>query len=115
MRAVYARIRAVDDPDIFLHLRDETEVLEEARALPLPVPRNALDPGIVPGGSSSGSAVAVAQGIVVYAVGTDTAGSGRVPATLNGIVGLKPTLGALSARGVVPPRAGRSTRSQSSR
>jgi allophanate hydrolase len=69
---------------------------------PYPVPRNALDPAIVPGGSSSGSAVAVARGIVSLALGTDTAGSGRVPAALNGIVGLKPTLGALSARGVVP-------------
>jgi len=69
---------------------------------PYPVPMNALDPAIVPGGSSSGSAVAVARGIVAFALGTDTAGSGRVPAALNGIVGLKPTLGALSAGGVVP-------------
>ena len=65
-------------------------------------PRNAVDPEIVPGGSSSGSAVAVAQGIVSFALGTDTAGSGRVPAALNNIVGLKPTLGAWSARGCVP-------------
>ena len=69
---------------------------------PYPVPRNALDPAIVPGGSSSGSAVAVAHGAVSFSLGTDTAGSGRVPAGLNNIVGLKPTLGALSARGVVP-------------
>lgn len=69
---------------------------------PYPVPRNALDPAVVPGGSSSGSAVAVAQGIVTFALGTDTAGSGRVPAALNGIVGLKPSLGALSNTGVVP-------------
>jgi allophanate hydrolase len=69
---------------------------------PYPVPRNALDPTIVPGGSSSGSAVAVAHGIAAFALGTDTAGSGRVPAALNGIVGLKPTLGALSATGTVP-------------
>lgn len=69
---------------------------------PYGVPRNALDPVIVPGGSSSGSAVVVAHGIVPFALGTDTAGSGRVPAALNGIVGLKPSLGALSARGVVP-------------
>lgn len=69
---------------------------------PYPVPRNALDPQIVPGGSSSGSAVAVAHGIVSFSLGTDTAGSGRVPAALNGIVGLKPTLGALSNTGVVP-------------
>ena len=69
---------------------------------PYPVPRNALDPAVVPGGSSSGSAVAVAHGAVSFSLGTDTAGSGRVPAGLNNIVGLKPTLGALSARGVVP-------------
>ena len=69
---------------------------------PYPAPRNALDPAIVPGGSSSGSAVAVARGIVSFALGTDTAGSGRVPAALNGIVGLKPSLGALSNTGVVP-------------
>ena len=69
---------------------------------PYPVPKNALDPEIVPGGSSSGSAVAVARGIVSFALGTDTAGSGRVPAALNNIVGLKPSLGALSTRGVVP-------------
>ncbi|MEM6467869.1 MAG: allophanate hydrolase, partial [Pseudomonadota bacterium] len=65
-------------------------------------PRNALDPSIVPGGSSSGSGVVVAHGIVPFSLGTDTAGSGRVPAALNNIVGLKPTLGALSTRGVVP-------------
>ncbi|WP_353475355.1 allophanate hydrolase [Salipiger sp. H15] len=69
---------------------------------PYPVPLNALDPEIVPGGSSSGSAVAVAQGIATFSLGTDTAGSGRVPAALNGIVGLKPTLGALSSGGMVP-------------
>ncbi|MFP4126484.1 MAG: allophanate hydrolase, partial [Alphaproteobacteria bacterium] len=69
---------------------------------PYPVPRNALDPALVPGGSSSGSAVAVARGLASFALGTDTAGSGRVPAALNGIVGFKPSLGAVSTRGVVP-------------
>ena len=69
---------------------------------PFPVPRNAIDPTLVPGGSSSGSAVAVAHGIVSFALGTDTAGSGRVPAGLNNIVGLKPSLGAVSTKGVVP-------------
>src|SRR5581483_3169219 len=69
---------------------------------PYPAPRNALDPAIVPGGSSSGSAVAVALGLVPFALGTDTAGSGRVPAGLNNVVGLKPSLGAVSSRGVVP-------------
>ena len=173
---VYRRINAVADPGIFIHLRDETEVIEEASTLPpfdakayplwgipfaikdnidlagtpttaacpayaynpendafvvaklkaagaipigktnldqfatglvgvrspFPPPKNALDPDIVPGGSSAGSAVAVALGLVSFALGTDTAGSGRVPAALNNIVGLKPTLGALSNTGVVP-------------
>ena len=69
---------------------------------PWPIPRNAIDPELVPGGSSSGSAVATARGIVSFALGTDTAGSGRIPAGLNNIVGLKPTVGALSTTGVVP-------------
>jgi allophanate hydrolase len=69
---------------------------------PYQPPKNAVDPEIVPGGSSSGSAVAVGHGIVSFSLGTDTAGSGRVPGALNNIVGLKPTLGALSASGVVP-------------
>ncbi|WP_018268209.1 allophanate hydrolase [Methylosinus sp. LW4] len=69
---------------------------------PYPVPRNAIDPTLAPGGSSSGSAVVVARGIVAFALGTDTAGSGRIPAGLNNIVGLKPTLGALSTSGVTP-------------
>jgi allophanate hydrolase len=64
--------------------------------------RNAVDPDLISGGSSSGSAVAVALGIADIGVGTDTAGSGRVPAALNGIIGLKPTLGLVSNRGVVP-------------
>ena len=69
---------------------------------PYPIPRNAIDPTLVPGGSSSGSAVATAHGIVSFALGTDTAGSGRIPAGLNNIVGLKPSVGALSSTGVVP-------------
>ena len=172
---VYARIRAVNDPGIFITLRDEAEVIAEAEALgphdptrplwgvpfavkdnidvaglpttaacpaweylpqtdafvvarlraagavvigktnldqfatglvgvrtPYGAPKNAIDPLIVPGGSSGGSGVAVAHGIVSFALGTDTAGSGRVPAALNNIVGLKPTLGSWSARGSVP-------------
>lgn len=63
---------------------------------------NAFDGRYVSGGSSSGSAVAVALGQVSLALGTDTAGSGRVPAGFNHIVGLKPSLGRLSTRGVVP-------------
>ena len=69
---------------------------------PYGAPLNAVDPAIVPGGSSGGSGVIVGHGIVTFSLGTDTAGSGRVPAALNNIVGLKPTLGALSASGVVP-------------
>jgi len=69
---------------------------------PYGTPPNVLDPTLVPGGSSSGSAVAVALGLVPFALGTDTAGSGRVPAALNGVVGLKPTVGRMSNVGVVP-------------
>ena len=172
----YARIRAHDDPAIFITLRDEKDALAEAKALaakgdtalplygvpfavkdnidvaglpttaacpafaytakadatcvarlraagavpvgktnldqfatglvgvrsPYGVPRNALDAKLIPGGSSSGSAVAVAAGLVPFALGTDTAGSGRVPAGLNNIVGLKPSLGAASTAGLVP-------------
>ncbi|MGQ9365123.1 allophanate hydrolase [Azospirillum sp. ST 5-10] len=64
--------------------------------------RNTFDPAYVSGGSSSGSAAAVAAGLVSFALGTDTAGSGRVPAAFNNLVGLKPTCGLFSARGVVP-------------
>tara|TARA_R110001583_G_scaffold446_1_gene4179 strand:- start:9765 stop:11576 length:1812 start_codon:yes stop_codon:yes gene_type:complete len=69
---------------------------------PYPAPKNAIDANLVPGGSSSGSAVAVAHGQVCFSLGTDTAGSGRIPAALNNIVGLKPTLGSISSRGVIP-------------
>jgi len=64
--------------------------------------RNAHNPEYISGGSSAGSAVAVALGQVAFALGTDTAGSGRVPAAMNGIVGLKPSRGLVSTRGVVP-------------
>jgi allophanate hydrolase len=63
---------------------------------------NAINPAYVSGGSSSGSAYVVATGQADFALGTDTAGSGRVPAGLNNIVGLKPSKGLISARGVVP-------------
>ena len=170
---VFARIRAHDDPAVFITLRPEADVVAEAQALddpslplygvpvavkdnidvaglpttaacpafayqperdavaverlrragavvigktnldqfatglvgvrsPYGVPRNPFDPNLSPGGSSSGSAVAVAAGLVPLALGTDTAGSGRVPAGLNNIVGLKPSLGLISNAGVVP-------------
>ncbi len=65
-------------------------------------PRSPFNADYVPGGSSSGSAVAVAAGLVSFALGTDTAGSGRVPAAFNNLIGLKPTRGYISTRGVVP-------------
>jgi len=68
---------------------------------PDPICRNAINPAFIPGGSSSGSAVAVARGIVAFSLGTDTGGSGRVPAACNGIVGLKPTIGLVSSRGLL--------------
>lgn len=64
--------------------------------------RNAWDPTRISGGSSSGSATAVALGTVDFALGTDTAGSGRVPAALNHLVGVKPTKGLVPNTGVVP-------------
>jgi allophanate hydrolase len=172
----YARIRAHNDPAVFISLREEADALAEARALqasgksdlplygvpvavkdnidvaglpttaacpafsyspahdstavarlraagaiiigktnldqfatglvgvrsPYGVPRNTFDDELIPGGSSSGSAVAVAAGLVPLALGTDTAGSGRVPAGFNNIVGLKPSLGLISTHGLVP-------------
>jgi allophanate hydrolase len=69
---------------------------------PYGIPVNPMRGDLIPGGSSSGSAVAVSAGLVPLALGTDTAGSGRVPAMLNNIVGLKPSLGLISTAGVVP-------------
>lgn len=66
------------------------------------VPANAFNPDYIPGGSSSGSAVVTAAGMVSFALGTDTAGSGRVPACFHNLYGVKPSLGLLSTRGVVP-------------
>jgi allophanate hydrolase len=69
---------------------------------PYGIPRNAYNLAYVSGGSSSGSSIAVAAGLVPFALGTDTAGSGRVPAAFNHLIGLKPTKGRWSTRGVVP-------------
>lgn len=69
---------------------------------PYGAPRCVFNNDYISGGSSSGSAVAVARGQVAFALGTDTAGSGRVPAAFNNLVGIKPTKGLLSAAGVVP-------------
>jgi allophanate hydrolase len=172
----FARIRAHDDPAIFIALRDEAEVIAEARTLarngdktlplfgipvavkdnidvvglpttaacpaysygpnrdaacvarlrqagaliigktnldqfatglvgvrtPYGICRNLFDEKLIPGGSSTGSAIAVAAGLTPLALGTDTAGSGRVPAGFNNIIGLKPSRGLVSAAGVVP-------------
>ena len=69
---------------------------------PYGIPRNPFRDDLISGGSSSGSAAAVAAGLVPIALGTDTAGSGRVPAGLNNLVGLKPSVGLVSTTGVVP-------------
>jgi allophanate hydrolase len=69
---------------------------------PYGVPRNPIAPDRVPGGSSSGSAVAISEGLVSFSLGTDTAGSGRVPAAFNKLWGVKPSKGRLSTSGVVP-------------
>jgi len=64
--------------------------------------RSSFNPDYISGGSSSGSAVAVAMGLASFSLGTDTAGSGRVPAAFNNLIGMKPTFGRLSTNGVVP-------------
>lgn len=63
--------------------------------------RNAFNPDYIPGGSSSGSAVAVAAGLVAFSIGSDTGGSGRIPAACNNVVGLKPTPGLVSTHGFI--------------
>ncbi|MDB5686365.1 MAG: allophanate hydrolase, partial [Rhizorhabdus sp.] len=69
---------------------------------PYGIPRSVFDADYISGGSSSGSAVSVAAGLTSFSLGTDTAGSGRVPAAFNNLVGIKPTPGLLSSSGVVP-------------
>jgi len=69
---------------------------------PYGIPKNPIREDLMPGGSSSGSATAVGAGLVPLSLGTETAGSGRVPAMLNNIVGLKPSLGMISTAGLVP-------------
>ena len=69
---------------------------------PYGAPRSVFNADYISGGSSSGSAVAVGAGLAVFSLGTDTAGSGRVPAAFNNLIGLKPSIGRIPATGVVP-------------
>jgi allophanate hydrolase len=102
--SAFAVKRAMDAGAIFI---GKTNLDQLASGLvgvrsPYGSPRNPFNAEMVPGGSSSGSAVAVAAGLVSFAFGTDTAGSGRVPAAFNNVVGLKPSRGLISTSGVVP-------------
>lgn len=97
-----ARLRAVGAIPVAKTNLDQFATGLVGTRSPHGTPRNPRHPQLVPGGSSSGSAVAVARGLVPFALGTDTAGSGRVPAAMCGIVGLKPTVGRLPSLGVVP-------------
>ncbi|MGD0835327.1 MAG: allophanate hydrolase [Polyangia bacterium] len=103
-RSAVAVERLIDAGAIFL---GKTNLDQFATGLvgtrsPFGIPPNPFDRRYIPGGSSSGSAVAVATGMAAFALGTDTAGSGRVPAAFNNIVGLKPSRGLISTTGVVP-------------
>jgi allophanate hydrolase len=100
--AVVARLRAAGAIVIGKTNLDQFATGLVGTRSPHGVPRNPIREDLIPGGSSSGSAAAVAAGIVPISLGTDTAGSGRVPAMLNNIVGLKPSLGLVSTAGLVP-------------
>lgn len=99
---VVARLRAAGAIPIGKTNLDQFATGLNGTRSPFGIPRSVFGEQYISGGSSSGSAVAVAAGLVSFALGTDTAGSGRVPAAFNDLVGLKPTRGVLSTRGVVP-------------
>ncbi|HEV7867021.1 MAG TPA: allophanate hydrolase [Chthoniobacteraceae bacterium] len=99
---VVARLRAAGAIPIGKTNMDQFATGLVGTRSPYGIPRSVFDKDYISGGSSSGSAVAVAAGLVAFSLGTDTAGSGRVPAAFNDIVGLKPTRGLLSMHGVVP-------------
>src|SRR5271165_3888907 len=100
--AVVARLRAAGAILIGKTNLDQFATGLNGTRSPYGAPRCVFDRRFISGGSSSGSAVAVAAGLASFSLGTDTAGSGRVPAAFNNIVGLKPSVGRLSTRGVVP-------------
>ncbi|WP_298956302.1 allophanate hydrolase [uncultured Methylobacterium sp.] len=100
--AVVARLRAAGALVIGKTNLDQFATGLNGTRSPYGAPRSVFDPDHISGGSSSGSAVAVAAGLAAFALGTDTAGSGRVPAAFNNLVGLKPTPGLLSTSGLVP-------------
>lgn len=98
---VIARVQAAGAVLIGKNTMDQFATGLNGTRMPDPLCRNAIDGAYIPGGSSSGSAVAVARHVVSFALGSDTGGSGRVPAACNGIVGLKPTIGLVSTRGLL--------------
>jgi allophanate hydrolase len=100
--AVVARLRAAGAIPVGKTNLDQFATGLVGVRSPHGTPKNPIAEGMVPGGSSSGSGVAVALGLVPLSLGTDTAGSGRVPAAMCGIVGLKPTVGRLPSRGMFP-------------
>jgi allophanate hydrolase len=100
--AVVARLRAAGALVIGKSNLDQFATGLNGTRSPYGAPRSVFDADYIAGGSNSGSAVAVASGLASFALGTDTAGSGRVPAAFNNLVGIKPTPGLLPTTGVVP-------------
>ncbi|MFE1600006.1 allophanate hydrolase [Methylobacterium sp. ID0610] len=100
--AVVARLKAAGALVIGKANLDQFATGLNGTRSPYGAPRSVFDAAHISGGSSSGSAVAVAAGLAAFSLGTDTAGSGRVPAAFNNLVGIKPTRGLLSTGGLVP-------------